>query len=346
MSRHVLVSLLAAALLLLAFAPAPAQDDKTKAPENRYGLALKYRKFDQDEFDAKQKYALECFQEEETGNAIYVAQTGALCVVTKALFKGGDGKNKGVLAQHGFSIAVRPADSKAKQPKFGVECFLDENNNNLVYLTEIGSLSVIPQKYATVNKGKIKGYTRTHGLNLRVRKAGDKDWDKPTTKTFGVDVFIDENNDNVIYLCENGAACVLPAAIAGKSSEKGEKPVWQYGLDLKVRGPNEKTPTKDSKTFGLEVFKDVNNGCLVYVCETGSIAVVGSKYAKFIGEKEKSKDPELKRGFNLGVRGLDQDKFDDKTKKVGIEVYQDENNGNLIYLSETGQLSVISGKEE
>src|SRR5262249_45587771 len=152
---------------------------------------------------------VECFQEEETGNGIYVAQSGALSVVPKGLFKSGDGK--GPLSQHGFSISVRPADKKAKTPSFGVECFLDENNNDLIYVTETGSISVIPTKHAAATKGKIKGYSRTHGVDLRVRKAGDKDWDKPTTKTYGVDVFEDLNNNNVIYLSETGSACVLPS---------------------------------------------------------------------------------------------------------------------------------------
>jgi len=267
-------------------------------------------------------------------------------VVPKGLFKGGDGKDKGPLSQHGFSIPVPPRDSKAKTPSYGVECFVDENNTNLIYVTETGSISVIPSKHAAATKGKPAGYKRLHGINVRVRKAGDKDWDKATTKTYGIDVFEDLNNNNVIYLSETGSMCVLPLATAGKSSGKGGKPDWQYGLDLKVRGPGEKQPTKDSKVFGLEVFKDTDNGCMIYIVENGNVGVVPSKLAKFIGEKEKSKDPELKRGFNLGVRGLDQDKFDEKTKKVGVEVFVDENNNNLIYLSENGHVAIVPGKEE
>jgi hypothetical protein len=268
-----------------------------------------------------------------------------MSVVPKSQFKGGDG-SKNPLSQHGFSISVRPSDSKAKTPSFGAECFLDENNNSLIYVDEIGAISVIPTKHAAATKGKPKGYSRTHGMNLRCRKAGDKDWEKPTTKKYGIDVFEDLNNNNVIYLSETGSMCVLPMALVGKSESDKKEPVWQYGLDLKVRGPGEKTTTKDSKTFGLEVFKDGNNGCMIYVVENGNIAVVPSKLAKFIGEKEKSKDPELKRGFNLGVRGLDEDKFTEKTKKIGVEVYLDENNSNLIYLSEHGTIAIAPGKEE
>jgi len=344
MTRRVLVPQLALAVLLLGIVYADAQDDKAKSPGNKYGLTLKYRKVGEAEFKKDQKYALECFQEEETGNGIYVSQTGALSAVAKSLFKGGDGKDKGPLSQHGFEVAVRPADGKAKAPEFGVECFLDENNNGLVYVTDTGSISVVPPKYAAATKGKPKGYSRTHGLNLRVRKAGDKDWDKPTTKTYGIDVFEDNNNDNVIYLSETGSVCVLPSATAGKSAGKGAKPEWQYGLDLKARAAAEDKPSKDTKAFGIEVFKDTDNGCMVYVVENGNIAVVPSKLAKFIDGK--SKDPELKRGFNLGVRKVDEEKFTDKTRKLGVDVYVDENNNNLIYISETGGIAVVPGKEE
>jgi hypothetical protein len=345
MIRRVLVSQLALAALLVSFFPAAhAQDDKAKNPVSLYGLWLKYRKVGQDEFDAKQRFVVECFQEQETGNGIYVHQSGSLSVVAKSLFKGVEG-SKAPLHMHCFELSVRPSDSKAKTPKYAVECFLDENSGNLIYLSETGSASVVPAKYVTQTKGKIKGYNRTHGLTLRVRKAGDKDWDKVTTKSYGIDVFEDLNNQNVIYVSETGAICVLPSATAGPSSGKGGKPEWKYGLDLRVRGVKEKEISKDSKAYGLEVFKDVDNGCMVYVVENGNVAVVPSKLAKF-GELGKSKDPELKRGFNLGVRGLDEDKFTDNTKKTSVEVYQDENNGNLIYLSEHGQAAVVPAKED
>jgi len=344
MSRRVLVSQLALATLLLTLASADAQDDKVKPAVNRYGLVVKYRKAGQDEF-SNQKYTLECYEEEQTGNGLYVCQSGHLSAVSKGLFKGGDGK--GVQSQHGLEITVRPSDTKAKdKPKFAVECFLDENNNNLLYVNDKGAISVVPAKYATKTKEKIKGHSRTHGMNVRVRKAGDPDWSKPTTKTYAIDVFEDLNNGNVIYLCETGSMCVLPSALAGASSGKGTAPDWNYGLDLGVRGPKEDKITKDSKKYGVEVFKDTNNGCQIYVVETGEIAVVPSKLAKFLPDKEKAKDPDNKRYFDLGVRGLDEDKFSDKTKKTGVEVYLDENNNSLVYLSVNGQIAVVPGKEE
>ena len=52
-----------------------------------------------------------------------------------------------------------------------------------------------------------------------------------------------------------------------------KKPRWQHGLELKVRKGSE-TTWKDARPYGIEVFRDENTGNLVYISETGSIAVV------------------------------------------------------------------------
>jgi len=54
-------------------------------------------------------------------------------------------------------------------------------------------------------------------------------------------------------------------------------PKWLHGLDLRVRKGGEADFTKDTKKIGVEVFRDENNNNLVYVTETGSIAVVPAK---------------------------------------------------------------------
>jgi hypothetical protein len=56
------------------------------------------------------------------------------------------------------------------------------------------------------------------------------------------------------------------------------------------------------------------------------------------------KGPTWKYGLNTRVRRGDENSFNKETRKIGIEVYQDENNGNLIYVSETGSISVVPRK--
>jgi hypothetical protein len=59
---------------------------------------------------------------------------------------------------------------------------------------------------------------------------------------------------------------------------------------------------------------------------------------------DKAAAPEWKHGMELRVRKAGEPDFNKETKKVGIEVFQDKNNGNLIYISETGSIAVIAGK--
>jgi hypothetical protein len=49
-----------------------------------------------------------------------------------------------------------------------------------------------------------------HGMELRVRKAGEADFNAKTQK-YGIEVFQDENNKNLIYISETGAIAVVPA---------------------------------------------------------------------------------------------------------------------------------------
>ena len=340
MTRRILVSQLALALLLGGMVSSQAQDTKTKPPTCRHGLAIQYRKAGEDDFKATQKYAAECFQE-ESGTGIYISQTGALSVIPKSLFKAGDAKSKDPLFQHGLELTVRKADGKTV--KFGLECYIDENNSNLLYITETGSLGVVPAKFAKPTRGKPKGAPLLHGMNLPVRKAGDKNFTRDTKK-YGVDVFEDSNNNTVIYLSETGAIAVAPRDLVNKDASSGKEPDWQHGMNLSARTASEKDFGKDTKKYGVEAYKDSDNGSLLYIADNGSLALVPSRFAKF--PEGKSKDPESKRGMSLGVRKIDEKEFTDSTKKFGVEVYSDENNGNLLYITETGGLGVAPGKEE
>src|SRR4051794_32723650 len=109
MSRRILLSQLALAMLLGGVVSSRAQDTKAKAPDCRHGLTMEYRKAGEDDLKATQKYAAECYQE-EAGTGIYISQTGALSVLPKSLFKADTAKNKDPLFQHGLELSVRKAD--------------------------------------------------------------------------------------------------------------------------------------------------------------------------------------------------------------------------------------------
>ena len=57
-------------------------------------------------------------------------------------------------------------------------------------------------------------------------------------------------------------------------AQESEAPKWSHGMTLKARKATEDNFTPETKKWGLEVFEDANNSNLIYISETGSIAVV------------------------------------------------------------------------
>src|SRR5438874_3042168 len=60
---------------------------------------------------------------------------------------------------------------------------------------------------------------------------------------------------------------------------EAKKPTWQHGMTVKARKAAEAT-FADAQRFGIEVFRDENTGNLIYISETGSIAVVPERAGK------------------------------------------------------------------
>jgi hypothetical protein len=78
------------------------------------------------------------------------------------------------------------------------------------------------------------------------------------------------------------AVCFLAGALtvqtftnvrAQQPQAEAKKPTWSHGMTIKARKAAEAT-FADAQRFGIEVFRDENNGNLIYISETGSIAVV------------------------------------------------------------------------
>src|SRR5438094_641846 len=91
-----------------------------------------------------------------------------------------------------------------------------------------------------------------------------------------------------------GLCCALAAVApfgARAQGDKAKEPEWKHGMELRVRKAGEKDFNKDTKKYGVEVFLDANNNNLVYVSETGSLAVVTG--VTTMGEKA----PDWKHGM-------------------------------------------------
>src|SRR4051812_45244297 len=173
----------------------------------------------------------------------------------------------------------------------GLVCFL------------LGALAAPHLPFVRAQDNKVKAPDWKHGMELRVRKAGEADFTKDTKK-YGLEAFRDETGGNLIYISEAGGLAVLPGG--SRPGDQPKTPAWKQAMELSVSKAGEAKFTKDTKKFGVEVFKDDNNGALVYVCETGSIAAVPGGNAP---PSPMAKAPDWKHGMEVKVRKAGETDF-------------------------------------
>jgi hypothetical protein len=253
----------------------------SKPPAWLHGLDLKVRRTGEANFtDKTQVISLEVFRDANTGNLIYITEKGFFAVAPgdKAAPAPTPSPRPPVWVS-GFDLKVR----KAGQPRFddttrswSVEVFRDVNTGMLLYVSEAGTIAVVAgEALAPGTAGKQPSWL--HGLDLKCRKGGQKDFD-PADKGHGMEVHRDNNNGNLIYLCENATLAVVPGGKDLKApTPKPRQPVFTHGLDLKVRRAGETKFTDDTRVIGVEIFRDVNTGNLIYVTEVGSVSAVPAK---------------------------------------------------------------------
>jgi hypothetical protein len=312
---------------------------QAKAPEWTHGLELAARKADEKEFtDKTRRFGGEAFLDPNRNALFYITETGALAALPAAGFT----VPKEIKAPKwlgAMNLAVRKAGEKDfadSTKKYGVEVFRDETSGVLIYISETGSIAVVRGGAA----GSAAKPVHLYGYELRVRKGPEGDFTKDTQK-FGVEVFKDDATGTLLYLSETGAIAALPAGPNPVSTET-KKPDWMHGLGLPVRKAGEKDFTPSTQKFGVEVFKDDRAGNLIYIAEKGDLAVVPA--GNFTRPEEKTKAPTRLPAQEVRVRKSGEKEFTATTRKWGIEVYRDENAGNIIYNSEAGSLAVLPPK--
>jgi hypothetical protein len=243
------------------------------------------------------------------------------------------GKVKSPESKHAMDLAARKATQKlfSEATKYGVEVYLDPNVDQFVCLTDKGIVALQPKTGWTEAKGKSPEWK--HAMNLRVRKAGEGDFSDKTQK-IGVEVYLDPNTGNLVYITDTGHLASIPAT--SWTDAKDKPPEWKLAMELPARKASEKEVTKETKRYGVEVFLDPFTNHLIFISETGSLAVVPGT-ATIQG---KVKDPVLKTAMNLAVRKAGEADFNEKTQKYGLEVFQDPNTSKIVFITETGQIAV------
>lgn len=241
---------------------------------------------------------------------------------------------KGPRWVHGIDLEARPAgkESWKDAKKYGVEVFRDENNGYLVYITNDGRIAVAPGKDGAPQESK--GAKFIHSNDLGARPAGKESW--KDAKQYGVEIFRDENNGHLVYITSDGRLSVLPSKDGAPAESKGPK--WVHGLELGVRPAGEESWKKAGKV-SVEVFRDGSNGNLEYITEGGQVAVVPGK-----DTPAEAKAPKWIQGLDLKARTAGELGWD-RARKYGVEVYRDENNGSLVYITKDGEIAVVPGKD-
>lgn len=165
--------------------------------------------------------------------------------------------------------------------------------------------------------------------DLKVRKGKETDWDKALK--VGVELFKDPAADSVVAITAAGQMAVTAGEFApAKKSEH------VTGVSVKVRTAKEDKFTDSTTLYGVEVFKGVSTGQVLYVSDRGGIAF-------FPGAGGDGKEPQFQYGLTVKVRDPSQELFKDATKEYGIEAYKDNNTGGLLYVNDGGMIAAAKG---
>jgi hypothetical protein len=323
-----------------------AQDQprpKLKDPLWTHGFDLKSRKVGEKVFGPDtQKFGVEALKDTNNNLGIYISNVGSIAVVNTGFAN----LNKGIVGAKGpdFVVGLDLPARKAGQTSWkdakvhSVEVFHDTNTDNWIYVSEKGYLAATSAKGAPPAPGDPAAPRLSHSVDLNVRLAGDKEGKE--TKRFGVEVYLDPNTGNLVYVCETGSIAVIREDPASKVVGAGKDPKLLHGLDLKIRKHDEFEFTK-AKKLGVEVYRDGNNGNLIYITENGFLAVAAGPKGTVATPTPSPKDPKWTHGMNMRCRKIGEAEFTDKTQQFGVEVFKDENVNVILYLAETGSLSAI-----
>jgi hypothetical protein len=339
MRTRIAIGLVIGAAGLMALVGGPtntvsAQDkSKITPPKHLYGHDLKVRPGGEREWLKAIKVGVELFHDEGTQSIIAISDVGDISVAKAPIGGAAAGADKTCkwLTAHDLNCRkAGEAEFTQKTKKWGVELFQDRGTNRLLYACESGAIALAPVPGGLVTE---KGPKWHHALEPRVRTTEQIEF--KDAKKFGLEIFKDENTGGLIYITETGSISTAAAPAATPDPKKIAPPKAVYGLSLRVRGAEESDFTEKTKQISLEAFEDPNANTLFYLTETGFVAVApnGKRDAAATGVTWKS-------AMALRARKVGEPEFP-KAKKFGIEVFEDNRTGNLIFISETGSIAVL-----
>jgi hypothetical protein len=334
-------------MLSLNVTSAGGQEKKLKELQWSHAFDLACRKNDEKDITKDTKrWGVEAFRDNNTGGGIglFISQTGSIALAPN--FAGLTVPLKPSQGPKWLTGLDMPARKAGVLPWKGakihsMEVFRDPNTDNWLFITEIGNIAATNGKLFPGAPGKTPKWL--HSVDLQVRLGGVKEW-KDAHK-FGIEVYRDGNTGNLVYITENGFLAMLPEEkeVVVEKDKPGKAPEWLHGLDLSCRKFDEKSFTKDTRKFGVEVYNDITTGNFIFISETGSIAVAPAP-ANQPAPTIKAKEPLWTHGLNVKCRMYGEKEFSDKTRAFGAEVFRDENVNVTIYINELGNIAAMSAK--
>lgn len=308
----------------------PKASDKGAAPKFLYGHDLRVRPGGKTDWVDAVKIGVEVFHDESAKAVVGISEAGAIAVIPSVPV-GMDRTAKWLTAHDLSARKAGEPEFTQKTKKYGAELFRDFGSNRLLYVTEAASLAFAPIPPGLVTD---KGPKWHHALEPKVRAPDQSSFDN--AKKIGMEVFKDENTGGLIYITETGAISTAAAPNTFPDPKKIAPPKTAYGLVLRVRGADEPDFTEKTKKIGVEVFTDPNaNDGLFYLTEAGYVAAAPNP-----GKFADAKGVTWKSAMALKAR-KGGDKTFDAAKKYGIEVFEDNRTGNLIFITETGAIAVL-----
>jgi hypothetical protein len=215
-----------------------------------------------------------------------------------------------------------------------VTVFLDRQARQLLYLGEEGKSLAVVAAGKNLNEWGDRKPIWSHHLTMPVRTFDEKEFTARTRK-IGVEVYRDENSGHLIYVSHTGSVAVTPAARTPPPDRLA--PRWLDHLSLKVRRASDGfTDANSLPRCGVEVYQDENTGCLLYVADTGALAVLPQERT---GADRKSRPPVWSHAQGVKARNFDEERFTGGTTSLSMEIYHDENRDVLLYLTETFRLA-------
>src|SRR5207248_3973281 len=126
--------------------------------------------------DDTPKIGAEVFLDKDLNQLVYISEKGALSLAPAGKLSG-DAEVKRPQWHHALEVKVRAPgeDDFTKAKKVAFEVYKDPNADNLVYVTEAGSLAALPAAGITA-PDKIKDPVGYHGLEMKARKHDEKEF--------------------------------------------------------------------------------------------------------------------------------------------------------------------------